>query len=44
MCFLSDEYVKADVALTNGLAVRARHPDKQEYMDAVITQIKDQSK
>ena len=41
---LSDEYVQADVPLANGLAVKARHPEKQEYLDAVITQIKDQSK
>ena len=41
---LSDEYVRSDQPLVQGLSVKARHPDKQEYLDAVITQIKDQSK
>ena len=41
---LSDEYVQSEVPLANGLTVKAKHPEKQEYLEAVITKIHDQSK
>ena len=39
---LSDEFIQAvgEQPLVQGATVKARHPDKQEYLDAVINQIK----
>jgi len=45
-CTLSDEAIKPidDQPIVQGVTVKAKHPDKQEYLDAIINQIKDQSK
>lgn len=40
---LSDEYVQSEGPLTVGATVKARHPDKQEYIEATINKIQDQS-
>ena len=36
---LSDEYVRATVPLHVGAVVSARHPDKQEYLEATVNKI-----
>ena len=42
---ISDEYVKSvdGNPLTVGALVTARHPDKQEYLEAVVNKLQDQS-
>ena len=41
-CTLSDEAIKPidDQPIVQGVTVKAKHPDKQEYLDAIINQIK----
>ncbi len=36
---LSDEYIHSEGPVQVGAAVKARHPDKQEYVDAVVNKI-----
>eukprot|EP00095_Tigriopus_kingsejongensis_P001533 snap_masked-scaffold214_size254108-processed-gene-0.9 protein:Tk01533 transcript:snap_masked-scaffold214_size254108-processed-gene-0.9-mRNA-1 annotation:"at-rich interactive domain-containing protein 4b" len=40
---LSDEYIQCSGPLSVGANVQAKHPDKQEYLEAVINKIQDQS-
>ena len=41
-CTLSDDAIRPidDQPLMQGANVKAKHPDKQEYLDAIINQIK----
>ena len=36
---LSDEYVRTSGPLQAGATVQARHPDKQEWMEAVVNKV-----
>ncbi len=40
---ISDEYISSTGPIQVGATVKARHPDKQEYVDAVVNKIQDQS-
>jgi Ras-related protein Rab-1A len=43
MTTLSSEYVRSEMPLQVGATVTARHPDKQEYVEATVNKILDQS-
>ena len=36
---ISDKDIKSDQPLVQGATVLAKHPDKQEYLEAVVKQI-----
>jgi hypothetical protein len=37
---ISDKDIKTDKPLVQGLTVLAKHPDKQEYLEATVKEIK----